>query len=445
MMKPGTVVCGSAELALDVQSVAATWRTPIATPVDDDPIGAGLALARSGDATVGVALDVDPGAGGLSALSASDAAAARLALLLPRDGDALAVASDLGVPAVRRVPSLLALVALANAGARPPFEPSTKALSARDRAALALPVGDRRGGALVRGDDGLLAFEGPDGARATVGFPWDLAEALAAARAAVVPARPPMPVVEGVEHQAVLDVILGPRRALSDPASKAALEPYDLPLPVEELCGSPSRAAAEAARIGFPVRIALASPELRVSDHPDLVVDGIDSAAGVRDVFRQTMALARARSEEARLLGVTVSASTTAKALLDVEVRRFADRLALARIRFADPHGAAADDRTAIVLPATADGIERGLARLAGAALLFGTSAGERRHVVTAIGDVLLRLAVFVHDWPDEIESVEACPLAILVGGDVELREARVQVTDAFTRSLEEPRSVRRR
>jgi hypothetical protein len=445
MVKRGTIVCGSAELAMDVQVVAAAFRSSISTPVEDQPIAAAVSLARSGTSAIGIALESEPGIDDLARLASLDPGTSKLALMAPASGATHAVAADLAIPSVVRVPALVSLVALASTGAAAPYSAATKGLSALDRARLAIPHPERGTGQLVRANDGLLELELPDGGKTPVGFSWDVAEALAAARGAMSPPRPPMPVVERVDHQAVLDVILGPRRALSDPASKAALEPYDLPLPVEELCGSPSRAAAEASRMGFPVRIALASPELRVSDHPDLVVDGVDSAAGVRDVFRQTMALARGRSADARLLGVTVSAATTAKALLGIRVRSFASSLALAEIGFVDSHGAASGDRTTMVLPTTAEGIDRALGRLAGAALLFGASAGERRHVVSAVGDVLLRMAVFAHDWPDEIESVEACPLAVLVGGDVEVREARVQVTDAFTRSLEEPRIARRR
>jgi hypothetical protein len=50
---------------------------------------------------------------------------------------------------------------------------------------------------------------------------------------------------------------------------------------------------------------------------------------------------------------------------------------------------------------------------------------------------VLLRLASFVHDWREQVTSVEVQPLALLVGGAVEIREARVTVGDAFERSLE--------
>ena len=72
-----------------------------------------------------------------------------------------------------------------------------------------------------------------------------------------------------------------------------------------------NRAASEAARIGFPVRIALASPDLRVWDHPDLAVDGVDNAARVRDVYRQIMGMANERQPEAHLLGVHVTATTS--------------------------------------------------------------------------------------------------------------------------------------
>jgi hypothetical protein len=47
-----------------------------------------------------------------------------------------------------------------------------------------------------------------------------------------------------------------------------------------------------------------------------------------------------------------------------------------------------------------------------------------------------MRLAAFVHQWRGEIEAVEVNPLAILVGGELEIREACVTVGDAFSRSL---------
>jgi hypothetical protein len=67
---------------------------------------------------------------------------------------------------------------------------------------------------------------------------------------------------------------------------------------------------------------------------------------------------------------------------------------------------------------------------------LLEGNAQERKQAVSAIGEVLMRLAAFVHQWRDQIEAVEVNPLAILVGGELEIRQACVTVGDAFSRSL---------
>ena len=109
----------------------------------------------------------------------------------------------------------------------------------------------------------------PDEPGRVVGRARDLAPALAALRD--LDRETPLfeSSVDDVDTRAVLDVLFGPKRALSDPASKAALLPYGIPIPTEELCSSASRAAAEATRIGFPVRISLASPQ-RLMGEPSM-------------------------------------------------------------------------------------------------------------------------------------------------------------------------------
>ena len=234
----------------------------------------------------------------------------------------------------------------------------------------------------------------------------------------------------------VTEVLFGPPRALSDPASKAALAPFGLPLPLEELCSSPSRAAAEAARIGFPVKISLASPDLRSWDHPDLSVDGIDSAARVRDVFRQIMAVATERRPDARLLGVHVTATTQAIALLGVVAEPLGEGAARAQISFADPHGIAAGDATATVLPVPPERLEQVIGRLAGSSLVLGVPAAQRKAALDAIADVLLRLTALLDTHREEIASAELRPLALLLGGSVEVREACITVADVFVRRM---------
>jgi len=347
----------------------------------------------------------------------------------------LGLLHDLGLPAVHETGPLLAVAALLELDTERPWAATTKELPAVDRVRLGESVSHRSDGRFVRIDDGLIAHEADGATSKPIGSPRDVAAALRAMRASQDPSRPKVPTVQGVEADSVLDVILGPKRALSDPASKAALGPYDVPLPIEELCATPSRAASEAARIGFPVRVALASPDLRLWDHPDLAAE-VYSAGQARDAFRQIMAVAKTRSPDARLLGVTVSASTMARTLLRVRMEPLAAGPVLAEIGFADPHGRASADSTLTVLPATAKALERVLLRLRGSSLLLSGSPQERTQAVSAIGDVLMRLAAFVHQWRTEIEAVEVNPLAILVGGELEIREACVTVGDAFSRSL---------
>ncbi len=428
--------CDCPELAVDLTRDAGRIGLAVEPEVCERPWQAAMEAARSG--AVRVAVAVEDGADPDLAVRLSDEARATgrripVAVIGPSPLDLL---HDLGLPAVHETGPLAAVAALLDLDVERPWAAATKDLPSVDRVRLGESVSHRSDGKLIRLEDGLIGHEGIGPRARPIGPPRDVAAALRAMRASQDASRPKVPIVEGVEESAVLDVILGPRRALSDPASKAALGPYDVPLPLEELCATPTRAASEAARIGFPVRVALASPDLRLWDHPDLSVE-VFSAGQARDAFRQIMAVAKARSPEARLLGVTVSAATLARTLLRVRMEPLSSGPVLADIGFADPHGRASADTTQTVLPATSKALERVLLRLRGSSLLLAGTPRERADAVSAIGDVLMRLAAFVHQWRKEVEVVEVSPLAILVGGELEIRQACVTVGDAFSRSLQ--------
>ncbi len=435
MQKAWSIFCDCPELAVDLARGAGRIGLPLAPEVCERPWEAAVqTLSAGGFAGIAVQAPLSADA----AVRLAEAMRTRklkipVAVIGPQP---LGLLHDLGLPAVSETGPLVAVAALLELGTERPWAATTKELPTVDRVRLGESVGHRSDGRFVRIDDGLIAHQTDGGASRPIGSPPDLAAALRAMRASQDPSRPKVPMVEGVEAESVLAVILGPQRALSDPASKAALGPYDVPLPIEELCATPSRAASEAARIGFPVRVALASPDLRLWDHPDLAAE-VYSAGQARDAFRQIMAVAKNRSAGARLLGVTVSAATMARTLLRVRMEPLASGPVLAEIGFADPHGRASADTTQTVLPATPRALERVLLRLRGSSLLLSGTPHERTRAVSAIGDVLMRLAAFVHQWQDQIEAVEVNPLAILVGGELEVREACVTVGDAFSRSLD--------
>jgi len=434
-MPAWTVHCQSAELGVEIARIASELELELVPEVSADPARSAIEDLARGTRVALACLDA-PEDGGLVGVARAARVARRVApmacLRMPtatRD-----LGWELGLPMLEDVRPLVAAIAILESGVG--TGPSPVGLNATDRARLEDALGPREGdGRLESADAGRIRALG-EGPR-ILGFAVDVAAALRGLTGANTGSRPAMPTVEGVDPQSVLDIILGPPRALSDPASKAALAAYDVPLPEEELCRSASRAAAEASRIGFPVRVVLASPDLRIWDHPDLAADAVDNAARVRDVFRQMTSVARTRAEDARLLGVTVSATAAARALLRVVARPLDEGLVGAEVGFADRHGDAARDRTQVVLPCTADDLERALRRLAGARLLLEGGAAERRHVLTNLTDALLRVAAFVHEWRAEIVRVRLDPLALLVGGDVEIREALVEVGDAFVRTLD--------
>ncbi len=424
------IPCDEAELAVELAARAEDLNLVIAPHVTSDPIAEALDLLESRE-RVALALLSGPTTAELVTL-ARKAPGLPMALLAgPRT-----LARELGLAAADDIGPLANLLALREAAVERPWEASTRGLTPVDRHRLG-PAG--HGGATdrrwTRGTAGRLLLEHPGGSL-LLGDARSVAGALDAAQAATVSDRPRMPTVEGVDPDAVLEVILGPPRALSDPASKTALAAYDVPLPAEVLCTSPSRAASEASQLGFPVRLSLASPDLRLWDHPDLVADGVDNAARVRDVFRQMMALGATRADKNRLLGVIVSATTSARALMRVEAESLGDGWVRAALGFADPHGLAAADETELLLPATEGDVARALRRLRGHPLLLGSGAPARGEVVAQLTDLLLRVAAFIDEWRAEVDGVRIEPLAVLLDGTVEARDVCVQVGDAFTRSL---------
>jgi hypothetical protein len=352
----------------------------------------------------------------------------------------LDVFADLGIVGVSEIPILVAAIALLEAGAASPWSASARSLPSIDRARLCsvLLSSSRVHGHLTRENDGLLAWSSDAKSRPfLLGETRDAAAAIAALRLADLAAPDVVSSVEGVDQQAVLDVIFGPPRALSDPASKAALQPYGIATPIEELCSSASRAAAEASRIGYPVRISLTSPDLRIWEHPDLVVDSVDNAARVREVFGLLMKLAKSHLPEGRLLGVTVAAANEVVALLHVCARPLPHNRVSVEIGFADPHGKASRDSTITVLPAPMTQVERVLERLKGYELICMGSKTQRRENLESVGDTLQRVAAFINDHGEEIVQVELLPVALLVGGGIEVREACITVGEAFQRSME--------
>jgi hypothetical protein len=443
---PPLVFCETVELAVEVAALASAIGLPVRTELSADPLDAAAHRQRQvsptdrAEAAFGVlALELPSAERAVSALHVcSEPHRLIIAAIADGDGTTRGLLSDLGFVAVRDVAPLIAALALlqSQSGERA-FRASTRKLNTLDKLRLAqsLVAADKAAGRLYSmGAEGVAFQGGSDEKAARLGSPDAARAALEALRESEASADVALPYLSPSSLAESRDILFGPPRLLSDPASKSALAPFDLPVPQEELCASASRAAIEATRIGFPVRISLASPDLRVWDYPDLSVDGVDNAARVRDVYRQLTLNAEARGT-ARVLGVTVTATTLASALLRVTARPLPEGHVLLRIGFCDPHGAVSKDVITTVLPLPESKLLRALQRLAGRDLLFADQ-GPRASGASALTALCLRVASFVDAFRGEVARVELHPVALLVGGGAEVREAAVQVTDSFVREL---------
>lgn len=436
MTEPSPVFCENAELAVEASAIARRLGIAIAPELSADPLDRAAHAAAQGAVACAVCMRMpDPNALALALDVCSGKGSIVLAALADPSSIVRGLAGDLGIVCLDDVEPALAAVALLTAGSHGDARPHARKLSAPDRVRMQEVLDERSGPRVTSIPEEGVAIERTGAAALKLGGARAAARALAALKASVVAPAARL-TSDAAKAAAAREVLFGPPRLLSDPASKLALSPFGLPMPQEELCTSPSRASAEAARIGFPVRISLASPDLRVWDHPDLSVDGVDNAARVRDVYRQLESLAAQRAKGARVLGVTVTATTLARALVRISVRKLPEPRVLLRVGFADPHGATAKDAILTALPATPAALERALERLAGHALILGTSASEREANLVAFADLCTRVGTFVDTFREEVARVELHPVALLVGGGAEVREAAVEVTDAFLREL---------
>ncbi len=353
-------------------------------------------------------------------------------LIVDRErNDALSLMRSLGLVAVNDVGAFTSVLALSSAGCLMPWSLSRASLNEVQRLQLApLPYVRRRSSQkLVDLGQGLLGLSG--GTReeaASLGEAEDFVQAAEALRWFHPEWRRDAWSPPPVNKDSVIGIIYGPKRQLSDPATKSVLELFGIPTPSAELCLSPSRAASEASRFGFPVRVTLASPDLRIWDHPEFRVDNVDNAARVREVFRQMVELARDSVPESRILGVSVGPNTPARALLRVHMT-WRSGFVWTDVAFDDPHGHASLDRVTLALPNHYERASHILSQLRGWPLIERESA--------LLIETLQRAASLVAGYSREVESLQMRPIAINMDSTLEVREASLAISDAFTRDLQ--------
>ncbi len=194
-----------------------------------------------------------------------------------------------------------------------------------------------------------------------------------------------------------------------------AVAAYGIPVPQVELARSADEADQIAARLGFPVAVKIASPDiLHKSDVGGVLLNRMDAEA-VRRGYEQVVASARLARPEAKILGVTIQRMITSGQEVIVGMVRDAQFGPLVMFGSGGVEVEGLKDVTFELAP-----LNHGEAQV----MLDRTWAGRKlrgfRNIPpadrAAVIDVLMRLARLAVDFP-QLKEIEINPLRVLTEG----------------------------
>ena len=211
----------------------------------------------------------------------------------------------------------------------------------------------------------------------------------------------------------------------SEPAGKAILRCYGVPLPRESLAASGREAAERAAEIGFPVAMKIVSADVPHKAKAGGVRLGLNTAGAVAAAYDEMLEAVSRNAPGARLEGVLVSEMVAVQAELIVGA-------------YADPHfgpvlvagmgGSQVEELRDIamcLLPATPADCRRVLDALQDRRIRLLDPAAKTR-LSLAIG----RIAAMAWDLQPDLVELDVNPVALTQGGDVVALDAMMTFTN---------------
>ena len=215
-----------------------------------------------------------------------------------------------------------------------------------------------------------------------------------------------------------------------DPLAAAQVaRAYGIPVPEEVLAHSPAQAAAAARKLGFPVALKIASPDIpHKSDVGGVVLD-VKDEVGVRQAYERILAQARTALPSARLDGVSLQPMLPPAQEVIVGVVRDEQFGPLVMFGSGGVEVEGLKDVAFALAPLTRRETE---------ALLDATWAGRRlkgfRNIPAAdrkaAVDVVMRLGQLAEDLP-QIAEIEVNPLRVMPGkGGAVAVDVRLKIGD---------------
>ena len=206
------------------------------------------------------------------------------------------------------------------------------------------------------------------------------------------------------------------RMSIGDFEARTVLQAYGLSIPQSEIADTPEKAIQIATRIGFPVVLKIASPDILHKTDVGGVKVGLRSASEVRDAFELMVYRAQRYVPEARIWGCLVQEMAPPGGLeVLVGMNRDPQFGPLVTFGLGGIYVETLKDVTFRVAPFSRQEAEEMLGEIRAHALLDGVR-GQPPADKAAILDALLRINQLVQDFP-EITELDINPLMVYQEG----------------------------
>jgi acetyl coenzyme A synthetase (ADP forming)-like protein len=207
------------------------------------------------------------------------------------------------------------------------------------------------------------------------------------------------------------------RLSIGDAESRTVLQAYGLRIPRSEIAETPEQAAIIAGKIGYPVVLKIASPDILHKTDIGGVKVGLQTSEDVRDAFELMVYRAQRYLPEARIWGCLVQEMAPAGGLeVLVGMNRDPQFGPLVTFGLGGIYVEILQDVTFRVAPFSIQEAEEMLTQIRAHALLDGVR-GQLPVDKPAIVDTLLRISQLVQDFPEIIE-MDINPLMVYHQGE---------------------------
>ncbi|MGW8251309.1 MAG: acetate--CoA ligase family protein, partial [Anaerolineales bacterium] len=202
------------------------------------------------------------------------------------------------------------------------------------------------------------------------------------------------------------------RVSIGDFEARTILEAYGMKIPQSEIADTPEKAIEVANRIGYPVVLKIASPDILHKTDVGGVKVGLENADDVRDAFELMVYRAQRYVPEARVLGCLVQQMVPAGGVeVLVGMNRDPQFGPLVTFGLGGIYVETLKDVTFRVAPFSPEEAENMLDEIRAHAILDGVR-GKPAMDKQAIVDTLLRIGQLVQDFP-QIAELDINPLMV--------------------------------